>query len=442
MRSQQKVIGVPLLATAIVLSYAGSSPGEQVLILGDSLSKEYAIEWLLEGYDDLDSIRSWSEILDDRRNDFFDFGPDVAAVPHPSNPLLPGHRYNWGLPGGKITDFVDIVRGSSLAERVARSLLEGYLEDDVERVVIFVGGNDADSVYATAYNTGDISAFTAQFLSDTEEVVDWVLDQNSSLQVVLVNVPHVGATPKVKRENPPDPVLTANATFTFTRLNAGLAQLAEQKDIGYADVFSFTLDLLGPGPFCIQGIPFSNTGTDSGSLDFIWLSGQFAQDFHPNTNGQALVANAIIDAFNDRYGAIIAPLTTEEILEGLLGKDADVSFQDWLSCFGVSGGAGDDPDGDGMVSLIEFGLGTNPVVADRGLRFQSGGVEPGLVFRPRLSGGSSVVDLSVQRSVDLVDWEDVPRGELVANPDGTFRVPSIPGGNDRSFLRLRSRLLP
>ena len=81
-------------------------------------------------------------------------------------------------------------------------------------------------------------------------------------------------------------------------LNAQLAGLASERGLGFADAFTATLPLLAPDPFPVFGVPFANSGSETGDLAFSWLDGELSYNFHPNTNVQALLANEIIHAFN------------------------------------------------------------------------------------------------------------------------------------------------
>ena len=394
---------------------------DQVLILGDSLSKEYEIEFATDNYPD--RVKSWTEILDDLRNDDFDYG-SLLLRPDPFL-IISGHEYNWSLPGGLMGDFVDLVEARSFFDGISRSTLEDRIED-VERVVLFVGGNDVDSVYQTAYEGRSIDNFRRAFIEETETVLDYVIDEAPGREIVLVSIPHVGATPDVKSDHPFDPELTGNATTAYAKVEAEMRALAEEKGVGYVDIFSLTLPLLDDSDYCFQGVSFENQSAADGRQERLWLGGPVAADFHPNTLLQAEIANAIIDGFNERYDAGIRRLTTREILENLAGLDADVTYEQWATCFGV-GGVFEDEDGDGVPNGFEFGTGGSPLVADTGLYSElvtEAGVE--IVFRKRLDTSARV-----EISSNLEDWTEF---EAEKNEDGEFRA-FLPIGSGRNFLR-------
>ncbi len=424
----------------------GVRAADQVLVFGDSLSKEYAVEFATDGYPD--TVQNWIEILFAERPAEFDIG---SGGPFLDYRFPDGHEYNWAIPTAKIQELVDIVEGKTLLDQLARASIRTQLQDEVERFVLFVGGNDVDSVYGTAYNGGLLAGFTVNFIADAEKILDWVIDQNPALEIVLVGVPHVGITPQVKSEFPPDPVKTGNVTFELALLNAGLEALAAEKGIAFADLFRWTLDLLAPDPLCFQGVGFLNASDVDGDLDYVWLGGNLADDFHPNTNGQALIANLIVEAFNARYGAGIRLLTTEEILSDLLGKNPDVTFEQWLACYGLAGASPtEDPELDGACHWTEFGLGMDPGKYDPerlpAVRRVTGkGATEGEEFlefsyRPRLSQASALVEVALQSSTGLADetFVDVPVNQIFeAEDEGLMACFPIEGPG--LFLRVEVR---
>ena len=207
--------------------------------------------------------------------------------------------------------------------------------------------------------------------------------------------------------------------------------------------------MLGTGPLAIHGIPFINGGSTTGNLDYVWLNGEYSANFHPNTNGQALIANEIIDAFNTRYATGIAPLTATEILSGLHGKSAaqiDMPFATWMSAFGLTGlPLADDSDGDGISAAVEFGLGLNPTLRDAGkvrTMMTDPGTEPELELAyPIRLPFSARYSLAPAWSPDLTTgftpFSVLPQ----TGPDGLARA-RLPVSGSRGFLRLETTVQP
>ena len=391
------------LLLPFLLALQPLSAAEQVVTLGDSLTFAYETEFCHEvnipfgpDYGDGFSsrVRNWAEILNKPgyRRASFDLGPrQYLSIDFPlanEYDFFLRNRNNWAIPGLRIHELsnfmnrdatLDSIIDPSLADLLdytdfgesqdfAVAELEDQIRNTAERVVIFIGGNDVRDVYPAIYNHDKPGDFVEKFVRNATRIVDRVLELNPDIQVVLVNVPHVGITPMVKSKWPTDPVKTRRVSRVLLDLNQRLENLAKSRDIGYAEVYAPTMSMLQSAPFCIQGITFANNGSETGNADHVWLNGPLSANFHPNTSLQALIANQIIDAFNVRYDTGIAPLSATEILVGLLGKkpnELDMSFAKWMSGFGKGGlPQSDDSDHDGVTAAVEFATGLNPGLKD------------------------------------------------------------------------------
>lgn len=459
---------------------------EPCVALGDSLTFAYEAEFgfritvpFVATYGDGfgPEVRNWVEILREPtyRGDRFDFGQrDEFRINFflTSYRLLFRHRYNWALPGLKIGELRSFLEGTLTFDDLVSSdpnlalLLEfsdldtstAFLLDDLEdqirdtaqRLVFFIGGNDVRGVYGSIYQGGSADSFIADFIADAEYILDRVRTLNPELPVVVVNVPHIGITPDIKGSYPTEPVATGRVTTALRELNRRLRELADERGYGYADVFTPTLHLLDEAPLSIHGIPFLNEGSTTGDLDYVWLNGPYSANFHPNTNGQALIANEIVDAFNVRYGDGIAPLTATETLGGLLGKtpsQIDMDFQSWMASYGLAGlGPDDDSDGDGIPAGVEFALGLNPILRDShkvgsALRGTESGPVLELSYSVRLPA-STRFSLAPAFSADLAGpftpFDPAPQ----PGPDGLERAWLPIGPATRGFLRLESEITP
>lgn len=460
---------------------------ERVITLGDSLTFAYEAEFGFEisifltgTFGDAfgPEVRNWAEILNDPtyRKPFFDLGPrrelDFGFPVNPAQTLLPRHDFNWAIPGlkvdqlrrfiqaeagfldliGESPDFVPFVTALSFSnfdesQDFNLTDLEAQISGEAARMTFFIGGNDLRGIYATVYDGGSAGSFVDDFITDTTAILDRVQTLNPTLQIVVVNLPHIGITPDIKASQPTDPVKTGRVTELLRELNQRLAALAAARGLGYADVFTPTLPLLDEATFCLQGIPFANTGSTTGDLDFVWLNGATSANFHPNTNAQALIANEIIHAFNRTYGSGIAPLSATEMLGGLHGKstaEIDMTFADWMSGYVLAGlPPEDDSDGDGISAGVEFALGLNPRLRDGEfvssyLADSSGSPALHLSYPLRLPS-STRFTLTPAASADLVS----PFTPVVAaaGADGLSRA-VLPLGGASGFLRLESVLEP
>lgn len=467
------------LVLASSLFFQSVPANETCVTLGDSLTFAYEAEFgfrvntfffgiIGDGFGP--QVRNWIEILNDPlyRKSRFDMGTRSTFRLLNLYTLFFRHQSNWALPGLRIeelrsfmagtTNFRDLVSAdpdlslllslSNLNQDTAFRLadLETQIQTTASRLVLFIGGNDVRAVYGDIYNSNAPGTFVADFLADAEEILDRVLVLNPTLQIVVVNVPHIGITPDIKSGYPTDPVKTGHVTAVLRELNSGLAALARERGLGYADVFTPTLSMLGTGPLAIHGIPFINDGSTTGNLDYVWLNGEYSANFHPNTNGQALIANEIIDAFNTRYATGIAPLSATEILSGLHGKSAaqiDMPFATWMTAYGLTGlPQTDDADGDGMPAAVEFALGLNPTLSDAWkVRSQvTPAAELELAYPIRLPV-SARYSLAPAYSPDLTSpftpFSILPQLES----DGLARA-RLPISGGTGFLRLESTIQP
>lgn len=416
------------------LSMTGKA--EQCLVIGDSLTKEYEVEFtaLYPQNPASWSARNWIEILHQRRNAWFDLGT-FSAFP---DTRLTGHAYNWAFPGATTAEIK-----SNLGTFVTYQL-DQQLKNTVERVVIFAGGNDVDSYYGNIYNgIGSApSVYTNATRDNLKWIVDYVRGKKRTLPIVLVAVPHLGCSPDVQRQYPTDPVKTARVTAALDALNAQLATAAQGFGIGFAPgVYDLTKSMISQ-PFRIGGIEFYKQADMDARPRYVFSG----DGFHPGTSAQAKIAQIVIEAFRTKYPATaITPLGDAEIVAQVLGLDPNIPFAEWLAGFSVPAGQQSmtsDPDGDGVSNLLEFALaGMSPTVARA------------LDLSPRVIGTGANAQLSFsytpnplflewatlkpQQSSDLVTWTDVTADRITTNANGSVTV-TLPASTAARFLRLKA----
>ncbi|MEO5913461.1 MAG: SGNH/GDSL hydrolase family protein [Luteolibacter sp.] len=403
----------PLLL-ALALSCTSVSATEQIVTLGDSLTFAYEAEFCFsqnvvpfgpigDGFPL--TVQNWIEILSKPayRGSSFGLGtPDNVTVTAPGNPpfsLYFRQSQNWAIPGLKIDGLRRFITGdptatftslmgadsdfSTLGSLLTYSDfnnatdfnvtdLQNQIQGTAQRLTICIGGNDIKEIYGTVYNGGSAGTFVADFMADMVAILDRVQTLNPNIQIVVVNVPHVGITPKVNVAFPYHPTNTERVSVVLRDLNSQLSALAETRHIGYADIYTPTLPMLdGVTKLCIHGIQYNNTVTNSGGFGPVWLSGPISSGFHPNTNAQTVIANQVIHAFNKRYHSGLPPLTATEMLISLSNKtlsDIDMPFATWMNKYGLNGlPASNDADGDGIPAGTEFAMGLNPLLNDADL---------------------------------------------------------------------------
>ncbi len=287
---------------------------EQCLVIGDSLTKEYEIEFpaLYPRNQDAWDARNWIEILHEQRHTWFDLG-GFGAFP---DYRITGHKYNWAFPGAQSGEIRGKLTSSSWLDKFWQNELKSEIRGEAERAVIFAGGNDASSNYGKIYNGSSPTAFINATRDNLIRIVDWVRAVRPSVKIVLAAVPHVGCAPDVQRKYPTDPVKTARVTAALASLNTQLASLAKSRGIGFSDgVFDFTRDLIAK-PLVIDGVEIQRKA-DADCRPTYAFSGD---GFHPNTPLQAKIAQIIAGTFRAKWPSPAIPVLTDpEIRVKVLG---------------------------------------------------------------------------------------------------------------------------
>jgi len=399
---------------------------EQCLVIGDSLTKEYEAEFpgLYPNNPASWQARNWVEILHQHRTGWFDLGT-WSVYP---DPRLTGHRFNWAFPGATTTDIRNQL--SSIYNFWWTNTLKGQLRTDVQRVVIFAGGNDADSYYANLYNGTVDASVTNTTLGNLQWIINYVRTVNATVPIVLVSVPHVGCTPKIQLGYPTDPVKTGRVTAAMDALNATLASYAQSQNIGFVPgVYDFTKSLITQ-PFRIKGIEFYRMA-DADARTRFTFSGD---GFHPNTCAHTKIAQMVVDAFNAKYPAtVISPLTDDYIISTVLGLDPNIPFTEWLASQGQTGSFTADSNRNGIPNGVEFALEGVTDEASMPKPVMQGNALT-LTYLPRAvftEWGS----IQAQSSADLLHWNDIGTAQTTTNPDGTITVSVNLAG--KGFVRLK-----
>jgi lysophospholipase L1-like esterase len=395
-------------------------------VIGDSLTKEYEAEFpaLYPNNPASWQARNWVEILHQHRTGWFDLGT-WSAYP---DPRLTGHRFNWAFPGATTTDIRNQL--SNAFNFWWTNTLKSQLRTDVQRVVIFAGGNDADSYYASLYNGTADASVTNTTLGNLQWIINYVRTVNASLPIVLVSVPHVGCTPKIQAGYPTDAVKTARVTAAMDALNASLASYAQSQNIGFVPgVYDFTKSLITQ-PLRIKGIEFYRVADANARTRYVFSG----DGFHPNTCAHTKIAQMVVDAFNTKYPAtVISPLSDAYIISTVLGLDPNIPFTEWLASVGQSGSFTADSNGNGIPNGIEFALEGITDASSMPKTVMQGNALT-LTYRPRAvfaEWGS----IQAQSSTDLINWTDIGTTQTTTNADGTVTISVNLVG--KGFVRLR-----
>ena len=438
-----------------LLAAALPAPAARVVAIGDSLTAEYDTIPEVPGFsreatryaeiteDGWESM-SWVEVLSRLRRAHFDFGGYRELSRPWGVPRLSGYELNWGIPGiaaGQYAEFLTSSARSNFAYWFLRQPLELQLSSQAKRVVIWLGGNEFRANYGTLYDGASSESLIRGLIDDLERIVDAVQEQNPRAQIVLGNIPDLGATPD-KRAAHPDPQRRARVTAATEAANARIAKLASDKGVALADVYAQTARLVRGGRTYFGAVEILNASDEDNDPHY-----HFTRDgLHPNTPSQVELARIFIRAFNRSYRAAIPQITDAEALE-FLGIDPNEPFFDWLAEHDASGrGVHDDPEGDGLSHLIEYAFGLNPAQRDadrlpvRVTRPASGiAGEIEVRYTPD-PGRSRHVRVKVQHSSNGTAWQTVPLAQVTSAMDGSFTA-RLANDANATLLRVRVTLV-
>ena len=434
-----------ILALGLGLSAAHAA---NVVTLGDSLTAEYDIiprnpgfpseatayaEVTVAGWESM----SWVEVLARLQRAQFNFGgnkkwPDLWSVPR-----LTGFEYNWGIPGiaaGQYEDFATSSAWSNFAYFLLRQPLEAQLQNKAQRVVIWLGSNEFRANYGKLYDGADPDSLIDGLIDDLGRIIDFVRKKNARLQIVVANVPDLGASPS-KRNAHPDPLRRARVTAAITEANRRIAQLAAKKGAAVADTFDRTARLIRGEPLFFGAVEIIDDLEADNDPHYA-----FTRDgLHPNTPLQIENARAILRAFNAKFKASLPAITDAQAL-ALLRINPNEPYYDWLASFGLTDKLFvTDEDGDGMPRLFEFAFGLDPTHSEPSpVTLFPSATELRVDYTPVPERGR-YARVQPQWSADRIVWHDLAAARITASAgviSATFLASEGP------FHRLKVSTIP
>ncbi|MCF7673890.1 MAG: SGNH/GDSL hydrolase family protein [Akkermansiaceae bacterium] len=418
---------------AAVLMNAAPAAALKILVVGDSMSEEYVFEVPFSAPDSnplIANTPNWIEILAAHRGTEVSPGSYNSALLSYPDLRNGGYKYNYGVPSFRTTDWLgvinltpwDLIPGDPLVllRWSTRTALVGHL-DEVDAVVIFLGGNDLKSNYTGVFHDPEPPALLAQVVVNLAEIHDFIRSKAPLMPIIVATVPNVGATPEVaSKYNDPARLVVARARVA--QMNAELVAMATARGATVARTDQLTDRVFDEVPFHLNGTVFAIPPDPENPPHAV-----FCKDgFHPATVAQALLADILLDALNRATGRSIPRLTNREILGEVLGLDPDQPYLDWV---GPAGGFTADPDGDGLPNLAEYLLGSPPLMAGNPMTFG----DDGLLRFALSTEGTRFATVAVEESTALAGWQPVPEWRIEVQPDG-WRV--LPSGAARNFYRL------
>ncbi|MDB4537549.1 SGNH/GDSL hydrolase family protein [Akkermansiaceae bacterium] len=418
---------------ALLLIGTAMAVPKKILVVGDSMSEEYHFEvpFSAPESDPFDSnTKNWVELLAEFRSEEISFGDyenDALAYLDLRNA---GYEYNWGVPGAETTLWSDVMTASIFEDQEYLTSQQTLLSqvDEVDAVVIFLGGNDLQNTYRELTNNNPPANFPATLINQLDDLIDAIRDENSSVPIVIGNFPDVGGTEK-RRLDFPDPAVRAIATGYIDQANQALQSYADTNGLTVFRVTDLTSDLASDAPYRIGNIELFSTADPENRPRFL-----FCRDgFHPSTASQARLANMIINALNLEAGWSLTPFTNVEMLTDILGipPTTDDDYLAWIAPFNLPNNSLlKDHDKDGLTQLAEYLLNKNPTIPDAPPMNR----DRSFIYQPD-PGRNSFGSVFPGSSSNLIDWFPLSFNEFETLPSGERKVTS-----SRPFVRLEFSL--
>jgi lysophospholipase L1-like esterase len=422
---------IQLTLLSVVLVLPAPAAALRVLTIGDSLTEDYKFEEIAFSI----NAKNWVELMSDRRATEVTFGTYKSTYFSYGDWRNAGYRLNYGIPGDTTVDWVGIIGTTG---RIGYDAKTRYnLETDLglcDVAVIFLGGNDLKDRYDEIFNNTEPAGYLDAIVTNLARIHDWVRLKKPSLPIVIATSPDIGATLNVNSTYN-DPFRQQRTRQKIAAMNASIRAMAATKGAKVASVDKLTDLIFDVVPFHLNGTPLIATSTSSvNASNYV-----FCMDgFHPNTSGQALIANEVMLAVTQATGRALTTFPNREILTNILSLNADAPYLSWQAGFPGLGGTGADDDLDGIPNLVEYTLGTSPKQRSQPMSFLQ---SPGGTLRFTPSAvGLRFAAMSVLESYNLSTWQTVPGNRITIGLDGSWSI--APSGLGRGFYKLKAEVRP
>lgn len=294
---------------------ANAGPWLRLGVMGDSLSDEY-FEDPTRAY-----AKNWLQQLADNRA--VDPGPTAGEAGQLQgtwgSPRATGYACNWAAAWATSRSLLDDGQAAGLVSQV--------VTDGIDCAVLAIGSNDFnpytsayDGIYNGAWSAARILAQERKTLANIKTAI--VTVRRTGVPLILVDILDSGSTPAVATSLYfPDAAKRQRVTGVIGDLNRRLRQLAQTYQIPMVDWFGLEQRLGGPPTNRVPVLLLGNTPimlqqADPGpGPDANPMAGCVADGFHPHTTIQGVLANTIIAALDNSYGADLPFFSEEEILQ-------------------------------------------------------------------------------------------------------------------------------
>jgi len=272
--------------------------------LGDSYTDEYRFY-----PPDQTLARNWVEILAATR------GVNVGKLPTVSRgePRNQGFAFNWAR--------YDATSGNMIQNQLP-GLASQVAQGKPTYAWIFIGGNDF-LFYLRNVQNGTIPAaqaltvlgqVEAQAAANFTTAVQTLLAASPTVRLVVSTVPNVAELPAVQAlaTTPQEQAVVTATGQAMQQYNATIEAVASSSSrIALVDLAGQSAGLTQLGA---SSVPFGNTTINLTTPGDDYHDFFLADGIHVGTVGQGLIANDFVSAIDAHFGAKIAPLTQQQIV--------------------------------------------------------------------------------------------------------------------------------
>jgi lysophospholipase L1-like esterase len=278
--------------------------------MGDSLTDEY---WD-SGVSTYAS--NWVSILVQFRG--VNMGPTAAQAGTNSwgSPRNGGCEFNWALSGATSAELLTEGQQTGLAGQAS--------SNGVSSGVLDIGANDFnpaatdayEAIYFGEWTAAEIQSYVNQTVSNVETALATV--KGAGISMVLGNILDPGLTPAVD-EFFTSPTSRQLVTAAVQSANIGLKNLAQKYQVPLMDWYGLETAVFGSNAnlrstILVGNVAINLRGSDPGPPDWTPTDAFVSDGFHPNTVFQEMLANLILEAFNNGYNDNLALFSESNIL--------------------------------------------------------------------------------------------------------------------------------
>jgi uncharacterized delta-60 repeat protein len=274
-------------------------------VVGDSISTSYSAP--------TDTVHDWVAELVGLRGLNFGSTPGVSS----------GYSFDWSGPNtyGALAAGAPNLAGQISAGQVSLAAVELGAHDFIwypnpQGPAPYEDAGDTShwvvgDIFSGALGGTALQSYTNQVITNLGQTFDTLVGGGYSTPLVAFNIPDFSVTPSMAALDAANPAGAQAYTAAIGAADAQYQTMAAQRGMPLVDLYRFGQLVNSSAPVVVGGVTLDmhNYSTPANPYDF------FADSQHPGTIASGLIANMFIMAVDEAYGAGIAPLSDQEILQ-------------------------------------------------------------------------------------------------------------------------------